>query len=144
MLACLWGLMLGVVVAPDVSDHDFGSHRLHFNVVHSMVLPATAAHRVGLTRAEDRYVLNLTVLEKRDEQPLPVPVAATRIDAQARNLLGAERKFDLIKVDEGGAVYYVVDFRVADEERLRFKLTVVVDGRDQPMEVEFDRHFDFR
>ena len=102
----------------------FGDHEVHYIVVPSLFLQADVAHRHGLRRGEGLSIVNISVLDAAGKG------AACRISGHARNLLEQLAALQFREVREGDAVYYLAEVRHADQEVLRFNLTIEPQGAE--------------
>ena len=102
----------------------FGSHEVHYIVIPSLFLQADVAHRHGLRRGEGLSIVNISVLDAAGKG------AACRISGHARNLLEQLAALQFQEVREGDAVYYLAEVRHADQEVLRFNLTIQPQGAE--------------
>ncbi len=108
----------------------FDDMDVHHVVFNSLFLQPDIAARYDITRAGNRAVINLSVLDK-DGQPM-----AANIRAWTTNLLGQRNDLRLREVREGDAIYYIGQFRHTDEDRLRFHVEVEADGRQRSFDFE--------
>jgi hypothetical protein len=60
----------------------------------------------------------------------------------ATNLTGQRRDIELRRIDDQGAIYYIGQFRIHDEETLNFDVLVQPSGaEDGPYELKFRQQF---
>ena len=136
-LLCL-ALLLPLFAMADNSK-DFGEYVLHFNALTTDMLPPQVAREYRITRSRNRGMINITVLKKVPES-LGQPVHA-RVEVDARNLVGQTRDIELREVREGDAIYYIGEFRVTNEETLRFTVRAQPLGRQEFLEARFSQDF---
>ncbi len=116
----------------------FDNYRIHYNAFISNMLSPDVARAHGLTRSRYHAVVNITV-QKRDNgdyQPVSGKVSGT-----ATNLYGKQRKLDMKEVTERGAIYYLAELPVTDEETLNFDIQVVPDGESLVRNIRFKQQF---
>ncbi len=139
---CAEGDPPSVTTVPATSQEsvDVGEYVIHFNALATDVLTPEVARAYGITRSQNRAMLNITVMKKRGEGELHEPSVA-EVVASATNLTGQRRDLDLRLIEEQDAKYYVGFVRVTDEETLEFKVHVTPPGVPQPIEIVFRRQF---
>ena len=110
----------------------FDDVQVHYIVVNTLFLrPEIAAH-YGIVRGRDRAIVNVSVLGD-DGASLPA-----QVDGMTINLLSQETPLEFTVFTEDPAIYYIAPLRYTDQDVLRFRITVVVDGRE-PMLLEFQQ-----
>ena len=138
LLTALICALLPLVVSAENSQ-DFGEHVVHFNALITNTLPPSVTKQYGITRSQNRAMLNIIVLKKVMGMPgEPVPAS---IKASAVNLTGQRKHWTLRKIEEGNAIYYIAEFPVANEEILDFDIQVQPAGDTQTFNVRFRRQF---
>lgn len=100
----------------------FGAYTAHYNAFRSDDIPADVARRHGIIRSSHRAVLNVTVLHNHADGST-TPVAA-RIRGNSTNLNGQLNTLHFFPVREQETIYYLDQFRIDDNETLRFEITV--------------------
>ena len=121
------------------NSKDFGEFVVHFNALATDTLPPQVAREYSITRSRNRGMVNITVLKKVLGSP-GQPVHA-RVEANAVNLVGQGREIGLREVREGNAIYYIGEFRVANEETLKFTVRAQPQGTQEFLEVHFSQDF---
>jgi len=121
---------------------EVGNYTVHHNAFTTDTLVPAVAKQYGVTRSKNMAILNVVVLEKtmgKETQPLaPVPAD---IKASAANLTGQLRDLELREIREGNSIYYIAEFRVADQETLDFTLGVTPKGAKEGFTVKFRQQF---
>ena len=118
---------------------DFGDYTVHYSAFTSDSLQPAMAKAYGITRSKNRALLSISIL-KKSLSPLGTPVKAA-INAEANNLTGQWKKIDVREIDDGSAVYYVSEFRVAHKEILNFKIEATPEGSKSPLTLKFQQQF---
>ncbi len=95
-----------------------GSYQGHYSLVPTTFLSKDVAAGYGITRARDRALLNVSIID-----PEAGPVRAA-VSGTVKDLLGTVRELAFEEVVEGEAVYYLATVRHGDEEVLRFAIDV--------------------
>lgn len=134
-------LMLGAgSTAWTQQSQEFGEYVVHYNAFNTNLLPPAAARAYGIQRAGSQALLNVAVL-KRDPDKPESPVRA-EVNSSVMNLSGQRREIRMREVDDDGAIYYIGQFRVHDEETLNFTVEVnLTDNGKPPMVVQFRQQF---
>ena len=121
-------------------SHVQGGYTVHYNAIPTTVLSPEVARQYGITRSAGRALINIAVLRSPGESAQPQAVRA-RVLAHVRSLIGQRMPIELREIVEQDAVYYIGDFRVRGEERLRFELEITPDGARRPIPVRFEQDF---
>ena len=91
----------------------------------------------GIQRAGTQAMLNVTVLQKENREP-----TEARITATATNLTGQRREIELRQINDQGAIYYIGQFRIHNEETLNFNVEVQPEGHTgAPFQLQFRQQF---
>jgi len=110
-------LALGAAVQAEQFEQ-LGRFQAHYSVVPTTLLNPAIATDYGITRARDRALVNIAVIDP-ESGPVPADVSGT-----VRDLLSVERTLDFTEVREGEAIYYLTTVEHGDEETLRFFIDV--------------------
>jgi len=128
----MMGLMAGLALCgmsmsavAENATHVAG-YTIHHNALTTDSLAPQVAKAYGIQRSKNRGMLNVSVLKDKAGS-IGEPVKA-KVEATATNLSGQSREIDMREVMDGGAVYYIGDFRVSNQETLNFDLTVSPSG----------------
>jgi len=117
----------------------FGDYTVHYNAFTSDSLQPSMAKAYGITRSKNRGLVSISIL-KKDLSPLGKPVKA-EVSAEANNLTGQWKKIPIREIIDGGAVYYISEFRVAHKEVLTFNITAKPEDSDKPLNFKFQQEF---
>lgn len=122
-------LSMTSLVQAEQAEH-FNGYVAHYNTFNTTLLTPEVARAYGITRSGNLALLNIAVLKK---QPEGMDEAVTaQITVNASNLVGQKKPMELIEVQDRGAIYYIGTFRIRDEERIRFDITVQPSGQTAP------------
>ena len=142
----LLGLALLATAANAQQSEDFGEYVVHYSAINTDLIPPEVSRQYGIQRSGNRAMLNITVLKKVMDMA-GTPVQA-KVEAGAVNLTGQRREIPMREIidrpsedNEAGGIYYVGDFVVRNMETYQFKVTIEVDGREEPIELEFRQEF---
>ena len=137
-------LVLAAVLGSGLSwaqqAEDLGSHWVHYSIINTSQLSPEVANAIGVQRSASRALLNLAVLRKSADG-MDVPVRA-QVRVNMVNLAGQRRVLELREVIEQDAVYYLASFRIHNEERATFRVSIVPEGLSgAPREFSFQQQF---
>ena len=137
----LWIVMLGVLPFGGWAEQSvtFGDYTVHYSAFTTDLLQPEVAKAYQITRSRSRALLNTSVLKKlmgTTGQPVRATVKAT-----VTNLSAQLRTIAMRELNDKGAIYYIGEFPVANEETLRFKLEVTPEGESAPYTATFDQQF---
>lgn len=105
----------------------------------STFLTPEIAAEYGLTRSESQAILNISVYDTRLERAVktvPATLSGTR-----QNLLGQAFNLRFQEVREGDAVYYLVPFRISDDEIINVELEAIPEGDTRAVTARFSQRF---
>jgi len=132
-------LLAAATALPAVAQQsqEFGDYEVHYNTLNTNMLSPEIASVYGIQRAGTQAMLNVTVLHKESREPLEA-----RITATATNLTGQRRDVELRQIQDQGAIYYIGQFRIHNEETLNFNVQVQPAGHDgAPFQLQFRQRF---
>lgn len=115
------GMALGLMVAALLSQAEqkvvFEDWEVHYSVFNSMFLDSAVADEYEITRAANRAVVTVSVLNPQlKAQPVD-------LSGSYQNQLSQTQPLNFKQI-QNGSVYYVATLRFTDREILRFKLHV--------------------
>ncbi len=137
VLTLLLAGLPGVVHAEQ--SQTFGDYVIHYNAIATGDLSPAIAKAYGITRSKNRALLNVAVLKKllgTTGQPVTATVKAT-----ATNLSRQMQTLDLREVREGGAIYYLAEIDVSDQEILDISIEVTPIGQAYTAHIQFRQQF---
>ena len=141
IMPAVFVLLLGVfssVQATPVSK-DFGEYTVHVNAFNSDTLQPSMAKAYNIVRSKNRGLLTISVVKKSlSENPKPVKA---QVRGKATNLTGQLKDIQIREINDGGAVYYISEFHVADKEVLDFTVYLTPDDETGPITVELRQQF---
>ncbi|MBT8140510.1 MAG: DUF4426 domain-containing protein [Gammaproteobacteria bacterium] len=124
-----------VIAQPDVS-HRQGDYEVYYSAFNTSFLKADVARAVGVVRAADRGLLNISVLQHSDTGSNNVPA---RVTGESYDLL--HRKTLAFKEIAGpGARYYISPFKISnDNEMIVFDIVVKPENSNKEISFQFKR-----
>ena len=115
----------------------YGKYEVHYNTLNTNMLSPEIASAYGIQRAGTQAMLNITVVDRETREAVEADV-----DVTATNLTGQLRDLELRRINDQGAIYYIGQFRIHDEEILKFDVDVQPKGREgPPFELNFQQQF---
>lgn len=136
-------MLLALLVLPFTAQgeqfKDFGQYVVHYNTIKTDFLSAEVAREYDITRSRNRAMLNVSVLKKADDGKTK-PIEA-EVDATATNLTGQLKNIDMRAIFDRGAIYYIGELSVEDEEVLDFKVNITPDGTGRTLTITFREQF---
>lgn len=117
----------------------FGDYTVHYNALPTEMLEPSIAKLYKIRRSKNRALLNVSVLKKKmglTGQPIKAEVSAT-----ATNLNGQLRKVDMRELSDKGAIYYIGELTVSNQETLKFTLEVTPEGQSESFVARFEQQF---
>lgn len=128
-------LLLLPLAASAQQSQRFGPYELHYSVVNTTFLQPDVAASYDITRGKRRSILNLAL---REHVPEGGTVArAMRIEGRSWDLTQQTIDLDFQEVREGGAIYYIAQFKFLNEEWRHFDLRFLPENSDDPLEFKF-------
>ena len=115
---------------------NIGDHVVHFSALATDQLPPDVAKAYNIVRSPERAMLNVSVLQAADNKAVTAEVTVNVV-----NLTGQLKNVAMRQINEGDAIYYIGETRVANRETLVFDISVKPDGVNVPSQVRFQRQF---
>lgn len=98
----------------------FDLYELHYSVVNTTFLAPQVAAAYGITRGEDRAILNLAVREHLADGS--TAARAMQLKGRSWDLLQHTVELEFQEVREGPAIYSIAEFRFLNEEWRHFEV----------------------
>lgn len=119
----------------------FGEYEVHYIGLSSNFLTPEVAKIYNIPRSGSLGFLNISVLQKSKDHPIPAAVDA-ELKGTIRNLIGQSRELEFRQVREGNAIYYISTFRFDDGDMYNFDLDVIPSNAKQKnLDVKFSQRF---
>ena len=132
-------LMAAATALPAMAQQfqEFGDYEVHYSTLNTNMLSPEIASAYGIQRAGTQAMLNITVLNKDNGEPVEAEISVS-----ATNLTGQQRTIELRQIDDQGAIYFIGQFRIHNEESLNFNVDVQPQGHDgAPFQLQFRQQF---
>lgn len=130
--------MAGLSAAAEQSK-TFGDYTIHYAAFTTDLLSPEVAKSYKIRRSKNRALLNVSVLKKVMETT-GKPVTA-RIEATATNLSRQLRQLEMRELSSQGAIYYIAETAVNNEETLVFELNITPEGESVALNFTFRQQF---
>ena len=127
------------VLSGTETSRDFGDYILHFNALVTEQLSPDIARQYSIVRANNRVMLNVSILRK-EEGSMGVPVSGA-VSASAINLSGQLRGMAMRKIEEETAIYYIGELGISDGETLIFTVDATPLNEASRFTVRFKKQF---
>jgi hypothetical protein len=125
LLAALCLCSVAAVAHAEISQK-FGSLEIHYNALTTDELLPEVARSYKIERSKTRGLVTMSVLTRNKLGALtPVPA---KISVYVTNLNQQLANVTMREINEGTAIYYLGEFRVAPPDTLKFTATVEVAG----------------
>lgn len=119
---------------------EFGDYVVHVNAMTTAGLNPEIAQSYGITRSENKGLINLVVLKKPDGVGQDQPVRAA-IGLTAANLTGQVKTVEVREIEDNVSIYYIGEVSVDDRETINFDFDVRPEGSDRTLLVRYSHQF---
>jgi hypothetical protein len=114
-------------------------YTIHHNAIPTATLDPAIARQYQIQRSGYRGMINVSVIkDKAGTAGEPIPAVVL---AKATNIRGQLISIPMRQVVEGDAVYYIGEFRIADQETLNFELQVQPQGETRFYTAKLSQQF---
>ena len=137
-LSFIYCLLLASLTLPSYAEQAIYSpdYDIHYNAFNTMMVPPEVAQSYGFTRARNRALLNISVLDSSTKKALPAVVTGTRT-----NIIGQLLPLEFVQIKEQNAIYYIAQLRFTEEEMWRFELQIQPDLNADAIPLKFNQTF---
>jgi hypothetical protein len=133
-------LLTSTVYADDVRQMETNDgYIIHYNTFTTDFLTAEVARSYDITRSKKRAMLNISVRKIGKDKISQTEAAPANVIVKATNFIGQEKNINIRRIDETGAIYYIADFSIANQEIVKFKLQVTPDSKTHT--IKFEQQF---
>jgi Domain of unknown function (DUF4426) len=137
---CLWaGLALLPAGASADQSASSGEFTAHYSAFSTDTLQPEVAKAYQIERSKKRGMLNVAVLKKvmgTTVQPVRAEVKVTAI-----NLHDQTQTIAMRELNDHGAIYFIGEFPISNEETLRFNIEVKPEGSSESFSASFEQEF---
>ena len=137
-LSLICGLLFASLTLPIHAEQAIHSqnYAIHYNAFNTMIVSPEVAQTYGFTRARNRALLNISIIDNTTKEPLPAMVTGTRT-----NIVGQLIKLEFIQVKEQNAIYYIAPLRFTEGEMWRFEVQIQPDLKSDAIPLKFSQSF---
>jgi hypothetical protein len=137
-LSFIYCLLLASLTLPSYAEQAIYSpdYDIHYNAFNTMMVPPEVAQSYGFTRARNRALLNISVLDSSTKKALPAVVTGTRT-----NIIGQLLPLEFVQIKEQNAIYYIAQLRFTEEEMWRFELQIQPELNADAIPLKFSQTF---
>ena len=137
-LSLICGLLFASLTLPIHAEQAIQSqnYAIHYNAFNTMIVSPEVAQTYGFTRARNRALLNISIIDNTTKGSLPAMVTGTRT-----NIVGQLIKLEFIQVKEKNAIYYIAPLRFTEGEMWRFDLQIQPDLKSDAIPLKFSQSF---
>ncbi len=114
----LCGLLLSFAVNAE-QKQQLGNWDVHYMLMPTTMLDADVAKNYQLSRSRNYQLLNISVLNTKDQQAQQVELTGS-----ATNLAGQRQQLTFKPVKEGAALYYLAGVEARSEQKMTIELTI--------------------
>ncbi|MEW8028982.1 MAG: DUF4426 domain-containing protein [Candidatus Thiodiazotropha sp.] len=112
---------------------------IHHNAIPSASLEPSIARQYGIQRSKYRGMLNVSVIKSVEGTTGESSEAV--VLAKANNIRGQLISIPMRKIIEDDAIYYIGEFRIADQEKLNFEIQVQPKGETRYYSAKLSQEF---
>ena len=138
VLITLLLLTTGLTVNAEQS-RTFGDYTIHYAAFTTDLLSPEVARLYKIRRSKNRAIINISVL-KKVMGTTGQPVKA-QVDASATNLNRQMKSLTTRELSSNGAIYYIAETAVNNEETLNFDLNIIPEGETVALSFSFRQQF---
>ena len=117
----------------------FGDYTIHYSAFTTDHLTPAVAKLYKIPRSKNRVMVNISVM-KNNNDPFGKSVRA-KVEGEAKNLSEQLRELDIREITEEGAVYYIAETQINNEETLRYNFEITPEGEETAYTISFQEQF---
>lgn len=132
-------MILAPLCAVAENSTTVGAFTVHYNAFTTSILTPEVARAYGIQRSKYRGMLNVSVIkEKAGTTGTPVP---GRVQVKTLTLTGQSTPLSMREIKEQGAVYYIGEFPIRNQEKVNFAIEVTPEGTSETFIVKMEQQF---
>ncbi len=132
-------LSLGSLNSYAENSKEFGDYVIHYNAFRSDTISPEVAKQYGLARANNRVLINISIL-KKVMNTTGKPTDST-VTGHASNLTGQLKQLKFKEITEGNAIYYLAETKISNGEFLKFDIKIIPEGETRAARLQFNKRF---
>lgn len=118
VLSLLFALLSSFAATAE-QKQQLGNWDVHYMLMPTTLLDADVAKNYQLSRSRNYQLLNISVLNSRDQQAQQVELSGS-----ATNLAGQRQQLAFKPIKEGAALYYLAGVEARSEQKISIELTI--------------------
>lgn len=133
--------LAAVVAMPALAENStkVGGYVIHHNAFTADTLNPDVAKSYGIQRSKYRGLLNVSVI--KEEQGTTGTSTAARVEVNTVNLTGQKSRIPMRELKDQGAIYYVGEFPVHDQQTINFLIDVTPEGSPETFSTKLSQQF---
>ncbi|WP_456374659.1 DUF4426 domain-containing protein [Thiolapillus sp.] len=116
-----------------------GGYTIHHNAFLSNELSPEMASRYNIRRSPNRALINISII-RNVPGTTGTPVTA-QVKVTSHNLRGQVRTIPVREIKEQGAVYYIGEFLVENQESVTFSIEAIPNGETRVLHASLKQQF---
>ncbi len=112
---------------------------IHHNAFSADTLSPDVAKAYGIQRSKYRGLLNVSVI--KEEAGTTGTSTAAQVEVNTVNLTGQKSRIPMRELKDKGAIYYVGEFPVHDQQTINFVLDVTPEGSTETFSAKLSQQF---
>ncbi|HSR62471.1 MAG TPA: DUF4426 domain-containing protein [Gammaproteobacteria bacterium] len=117
----------------------FGDYTVHYVAFTTDVLTPSVAKHYGITRSKNRVMVNISIL--KNEMGISGKPVRGRVEGTATNLSEQLRELEIREFREEGAIYYIAETQINNQETLKFDFTITPAEETETYHLSFQEQF---
>jgi len=117
----------------------FGDFQVHYNALTTDLIEPSVARAYGIIRSKHRALVNIAVL--RHVMGTPAQPIQAMVKVEAVNMSAQLRSIEMRELNDAGAIYYIGEFPISDNDHLTFSVEVTPEGSSTASTVSFKQEF---
>jgi len=117
----------------------FGDYTVHYVAFTTDVLTPSVAKHYGITRSKNRVMVNISIL--KNEMGISGKPVRGKVQGTATNLSEQLRELNIREFQEDGAIYYIAETQINNQETLKFDFAITPDGDAESYQLSFQEQF---
>ncbi len=131
-----------VLPAAAEQSQTFEEYTIHYSAIGTGMLTPEVAKGYEILRSKNRALLSISIMKNQaGDLPGSINPVKARVTATATNLVSQMRKLSMRELEDAGAIYYIAEIPVRDEEILNFKIQVRPQGSEKSFDLKFKQQF---
>lgn len=132
VISLLAALLLSFAATAE-QKQQLGNWDVHYMLMPTTMLDAEVAKNYQISRSRNYQLLNISVLNSKDQQAQQVELSGT-----ATNLAGQRQQLTFKPVKEGAALYYLAGVEARSEQKITIELSIRQGNENQVLKFTQD------